>query len=120
MVGLSILSGSHLRSCPRRCACCATRGVDAPVVVGGIIPDADRRKLLDEGVAHVFTPKDYKLAEIMSDIADLAIEHRRKSADAAQTQNVGLARIEVSAGRAPRSRPRTWRRCRDASASSWA
>jgi (2R)-ethylmalonyl-CoA mutase len=47
------------------------------VVVGGIIPDADQRKLLDDGVAHVFTPKDYKLAEIMADIADLAIEHRR-------------------------------------------
>jgi ethylmalonyl-CoA mutase len=53
------------------------RGVDAPVVVGGIIPNADQRKLLDEGVAHVFTPKDYKLAEIMAGIADLAIEHRR-------------------------------------------
>jgi ethylmalonyl-CoA mutase len=54
------------------------RGVDAPVVVGGIIPEADQRKLVDEGVARVFTPKDYRLAEIMADIADLAIDHRRR------------------------------------------
>jgi (2R)-ethylmalonyl-CoA mutase len=53
------------------------RGIDAPVVVGGIIPDADQRKLLDDGVAKVFTPKDYKLAEIMADIAQLAIDYRR-------------------------------------------
>ena len=77
VVGLSILSGSHLRLVPETVRLLLERGVDAPVVVGGIIPDADQRKLLDEGVAHVFTPKDYKLAEIMSDIADLAIEHRR-------------------------------------------
>ena len=79
VVGLSILSGSHLLLVPETVRLLRERGVDTPVVVGGIIPDADRRKLLDEGVAHVFTPKDYKLAEIMSDIADLAIEHRRKA-----------------------------------------
>jgi (2R)-ethylmalonyl-CoA mutase len=79
VVGLSILSGSHLLLVPETVRLLLERGVDAPVVVGGIIPDPDRRKLLDEGVAHVFTPKDYKLAEIMSDIADLAIEHRRKT-----------------------------------------
>jgi ethylmalonyl-CoA mutase len=77
VVGLSILSGSHLLLVPETVRLLGQRGVDAPVVVGGIIPDADQRKLLDEGVSHVFTPKDYKLAEIMSDIADLAIEHRR-------------------------------------------
>ncbi|MFL6242371.1 MAG: methylmalonyl-CoA mutase family protein, partial [Acidimicrobiia bacterium] len=77
VVGLSILSGSHLLLVPETVRLLRDRGVDAPVVVGGIIPDADQRKLLDEGVAHVFTPKDYKLAEIMADIADLAIEHRR-------------------------------------------
>src|SRR6266436_418718 len=65
VVGLSILSGSHLLLVPETVRLLRERGVDAPVVVGGIIPDADRRKLLDEGVAHVFTPKDYKLAEIM-------------------------------------------------------
>jgi (2R)-ethylmalonyl-CoA mutase len=79
VVGLSILSGSHLLLVPETVRLLRERGVDAPVVVGGIIPDPDQRKLLDEGVAHVFTPKDYKLAEIMADIAELAIEHRRKS-----------------------------------------
>jgi (2R)-ethylmalonyl-CoA mutase len=77
VVGLSILSGSHLLLVPETVRLLSERGVDAPVVVGGIIPEADQRKLLDEGVAHVFTPKDYKLAEIMADIAALAIEHRR-------------------------------------------
>ena len=52
-------------------------GVDAPVVVGGIIPDADQATLLGAGVARVYTPKDYKLADIMDDLAELAIEHRR-------------------------------------------
>src|SRR6266545_2511650 len=79
VVGLSILSGSHLQLVPETVRLLRERRVDAPVVVGGIIPDADQRKLLDEGVAHVFTPKDYKLAEIMADIADLAIEHRRNA-----------------------------------------
>jgi (2R)-ethylmalonyl-CoA mutase len=79
VIGLSILSGSHLLLVPETVRLLRERGVDAPVVVGGIIPDADQRKLLDEGVAKVFTPKDYKLAEIMSDIADLAIDHRRGS-----------------------------------------
>ncbi|HYV59545.1 MAG TPA: protein meaA [Acidimicrobiia bacterium] len=79
VVGLSILSGSHLLLVPETVRLLRDRGVDAPVVVGGIIPDTDQRKLLDEGVSHVFTPKDYKLAEIMAGIADLAIEHRRRS-----------------------------------------
>jgi (2R)-ethylmalonyl-CoA mutase len=77
IVGLSILSGSHLLLVPETVRLLRERGVDAPVVVGGIIPEADQRKLLDEGVARVFTPKDYRLAEIMADIADLAIDHRR-------------------------------------------
>jgi (2R)-ethylmalonyl-CoA mutase len=80
VVGLSILSGSHLLLVPETVQLLRDRGVDAPVVVGGIIPEADQRKLLDKGIAHVFTPKDYKLAEIMDDIADLAIEHRRRHA----------------------------------------
>jgi len=45
-------------------------------VVGGIIPDADRAQLEAAGVARVYTPKDYRLAAIMTDIADLAAAHR--------------------------------------------
>jgi ethylmalonyl-CoA mutase len=77
VIGLSILSGSHLLLVPETVRLLRERGVDAPVVVGGIVPEADQHKLLDDGVAKVFTPKDYKLAEIMADIADLAIDHRR-------------------------------------------
>ncbi len=77
VVGLSILSGSHLALVPETVRLLRADGVDAPVVVGGIIPDADQAKLLGAGVARVYTPKDYKLAEIMDDLAELAIEHRR-------------------------------------------
>ena len=52
-------------------------GVDAPVVVGGIIPEDDRAKLADQGIAAVYTPKDFQLGRIMDDIARLAEEHRR-------------------------------------------
>jgi (2R)-ethylmalonyl-CoA mutase len=51
-------------------------GVTAPVVVGGIIPDADRLELERAGVARVYTPKDYRLGGIMDEIADLALAHR--------------------------------------------
>jgi (2R)-ethylmalonyl-CoA mutase len=51
-------------------------GVDAPVVVGGIIPDADRAFLEAAGVAGIYTPKDFRLAAIVGDLADLAIERR--------------------------------------------
>jgi (2R)-ethylmalonyl-CoA mutase len=47
-------------------------------VVGGIIPDEDRAALEQAGVARVYTPKDYKTSAIMADLADLAIEHRRR------------------------------------------
>jgi (2R)-ethylmalonyl-CoA mutase len=77
VVGLSILSGSHRELVPVTLRLLRAAGVDAPIIVGGIIPDADRIEMLAEGVAAVYTPKDYKLAEIMSDIADIAIEQRR-------------------------------------------
>jgi (2R)-ethylmalonyl-CoA mutase len=51
-------------------------GVEAPVVVGGIIPEVDRARLAQAGVARVYTPKDFELAAIMDDIVDLTIAHR--------------------------------------------
>jgi (2R)-ethylmalonyl-CoA mutase len=51
-------------------------GVDAPIVAGGIIPEEDRRPLLEAGVAAVYTPKDFELVRIMSEIVDLATTHR--------------------------------------------
>ncbi len=77
VVGLSILSGSHLELVPAIVRLLRDGGVDAPVVVGGIIPDEDAARLTSEGVARVYTPKDYRLGEIVGDLADLAIDHRR-------------------------------------------
>jgi (2R)-ethylmalonyl-CoA mutase len=51
-------------------------GVDAPVIVGGIIPESDRAVLRDQGVAAVYTPKDYDVARIMREIAEMAASHR--------------------------------------------
>ena len=45
--------------------------MDVPVVVGGIIPEADREQLLSRGVARVYTPKDFDLGEILADVASL-------------------------------------------------
>ncbi len=76
VIGLSILSGSHLELVPAIVRMLRAEGVDAPVVVGGIIPDADRQLLTDAGVAAVYTPKDFRLARIMDDVAHLAVAHR--------------------------------------------
>jgi (2R)-ethylmalonyl-CoA mutase len=76
VVGLSILSGSHLDLVPEVLRQLRSAGVDAPVIVGGIIPEADKVALLSAGVARVYTPKDYRLGDIMGDIADLALSRR--------------------------------------------
>ncbi|MFV0522940.1 MAG: protein meaA, partial [Acidimicrobiales bacterium] len=76
VIGLSILSGSHLELVPATLAALAEVGVDAPVVVGGIIPPEDQAALLDAGVAAVFTPKDYEISQIVGRLADLALAHR--------------------------------------------
>jgi (2R)-ethylmalonyl-CoA mutase len=85
VVGLSILSGSHLDLVPDTIRRLRENSVDAPVVVGGIIPDADRERLAQAGVARVYTPKDFRLATIVGDLADLGIEHRRGVAAASTT-----------------------------------
>ena len=76
VIGLSILSGSHLELVPGLLDELRALGVDAPVVVGGIIPEDDRATLTALGVAAVYTPKDFQLARIMGDIADLTAAHR--------------------------------------------
>lgn len=76
VIGLSILSGSHLALVPDILAGLEREGVDSPVVVGGIIPESDRQRLIDGGVAAVYTPKDFQLSKIMRDVADLAVAHR--------------------------------------------
>ena len=71
VVGISILSGSHLELVPEVVRLLRDAGVTAPVIVGGIIPDGDRPKLKELGVAAVYTPKDFQLARMMGEIADL-------------------------------------------------
>jgi (2R)-ethylmalonyl-CoA mutase len=71
LVGVSILSGSHLSLVPRVVEGLRHAGVDAPVVVGGIIPPEDEVELLRRGVARVYSPKDFSLAAIMDDMLAL-------------------------------------------------
>ncbi|MDX6291817.1 MAG: ethylmalonyl-CoA mutase [Kribbellaceae bacterium] len=71
-VGLSILSGSHMELVPQVVKGLREAGLeDVPVVVGGIVPDADARVLLGAGVAAVYTPKDYDLTGMMSNVVDV-------------------------------------------------
>jgi len=85
LVGLSILSGSHRELVADTLAELREVDVDAPVVVGGIIPDADQPALLRSGVARIYTPKDFQLADIVGDLVELAAEHRRVTRAAAHT-----------------------------------
>jgi len=71
VIGISILSGSHLSLVPRVVDGLVAAGVEARVVVGGIIPDDDARELLARGVTAVYTPKDFELHAIMDDLLDL-------------------------------------------------
>jgi (2R)-ethylmalonyl-CoA mutase len=71
-IGLSILSGSHMELVPDVLDGLREAGLDdVPVIVGGIIPDSDGRRLRELGVAAVYTPKDYGLTEIMDGIVDV-------------------------------------------------
>jgi (2R)-ethylmalonyl-CoA mutase len=71
IVGISILSGSHLALVPRVVDGLRDAGVEAKVIVGGIVPDADALTLLADGVAAVYTPKDFSLGAIMDDLLGL-------------------------------------------------
>jgi (2R)-ethylmalonyl-CoA mutase len=71
-VGLSILSGSHMELVPDVLDGLRDAGLgDVPVIVGGIIPESDGRRLIERGVAAVYTPKDFGLTEIMGGIVDV-------------------------------------------------
>jgi len=73
VVGLSILSGSHLPLVEETLRQMTAAGLgDLPLIVGGIIPDADAERLRALGVAAVYTPKDFELNRIMADIVTLA------------------------------------------------
>jgi ethylmalonyl-CoA mutase len=82
VVGLSILSGSHRELIPDVVTALRERGVDAPIVVGGIIPEADVAPLKEAGVAAVYTPKDFDLGRIFQDIVALVAEKHGAAAGA--------------------------------------
>jgi (2R)-ethylmalonyl-CoA mutase len=83
VVGLSILSGSHRELIPSVLSAMRDAGVeDVPVVVGGIIPEADAELLREMGVAAVYTPKDWDLNRMMRDIVALVAERRSAGAAA--------------------------------------
>ncbi|MFI9818834.1 protein meaA [Saccharothrix variisporea] len=77
VVGLSILSGSHLEVVPAVVDGLRAAGAgDVPVIVGGIVPPDDAAKLIDRGIARVFTPKDYELTQIMDEIVSVVRQAR--------------------------------------------
>ncbi len=78
IIGLSILSGSHLSLVPEVLKLLAAEGLDTPVVVGGIIPEDDRDNLRNSGIAAVYTPKDFDISRIMGEIAHIAAARRGK------------------------------------------
>jgi (2R)-ethylmalonyl-CoA mutase len=78
IVGLSILSGSHLELVPDVLDRLRAAGSSAAVVVGGIIPPDDAELLTGKGVASVYTPKDYSFDAIMEDL--LALAERQRAA----------------------------------------
>jgi (2R)-ethylmalonyl-CoA mutase len=71
LVGLSVLSGSHLRAVPDVLDGLRSAGVDVPVVVGGIIPPEDAEVLRRAGVARVFTSKDFALTSIIDEMVSV-------------------------------------------------
>ena len=76
LVGISILSGSHLELVPDILDRLRAAGLDVPVIVGGIIPADDAAVLRDKGVAAVYTPKDFDFGRIMAELVTLVEEHR--------------------------------------------
>jgi len=85
IVGLSILSGSHLELVPEVVRLLTEEGLDVPVVAGGIIPPEDAEVLTSKGVAGVYTPKDFDMNGIMNEMVDLVAErHQRSGSGTAQ------------------------------------
>jgi len=81
VVGLSILSGSHVALVAEVLRLMAEAGVgEIPLVVGGIIPPADEAALSEAGVAAVYTPKDYDLTAILADVLDIVERASREAA----------------------------------------
>jgi len=83
VIGLSILSGSHRELIPAVMEALRDRGVQAPVIVGGIIPEQDVPDLREAGAAAVYTPKDFDITRIMREIVALLAAEAERPALAA-------------------------------------
>ena len=83
VIGLSILSGSHRELIPAVMEALRERGVQAPVIVGGIIPEQDVPDLREAGAAAVYTPKDFDITRIMREIVALLAAEAERPALAA-------------------------------------
>jgi (2R)-ethylmalonyl-CoA mutase len=81
VIGLSVLSGSHMPLVEDVVSRMKQEGLDVPVVVGGIIPPEDAQALEKSGVAAVYTPKDFELNRIMSDVVRI-VERANGAGDA--------------------------------------
>jgi (2R)-ethylmalonyl-CoA mutase len=81
VVGLSILSGSHVALAGEVLERMTALGIDqVPLVVGGIIPPEDAEALKAAGVAGVYTPKDFDLTQILGDIVEIVAAGRKAAA----------------------------------------
>jgi len=85
VIGLSVLSGSHISLMQDVMTKLEQANLGhIPVVVGGIIPEDDADQLREMGISRVYTPKDFELNQIMSDIVSLADPDRQAGPIAAQ------------------------------------
>jgi (2R)-ethylmalonyl-CoA mutase len=84
VVGLSILSGSHMELVPEVVERLSEAGLEIPVVAGGIIPPEDAEFLREKGVAGVYTPKDFDINGIMREIVDLISRTHLRSEETVQ------------------------------------
>ena len=90
LVGVSILSGSHMELVPDVISGLADQGADdLPVIVGGIIPESDAARLTEMGVAAVFTPKDFGLNEIMDRFVEIIRASRGLPAEVGEAVTAG-------------------------------
>jgi (2R)-ethylmalonyl-CoA mutase len=80
VVGLSVLSGSHLSVVPDVLDGLRKAGLDdVALVVGGIVPEADAARLRELGVARVFTPKDFQMSAVLGEVVSAIREAQRLS-----------------------------------------
>ncbi|MGZ0178505.1 MAG: methylmalonyl-CoA mutase family protein [Acidimicrobiales bacterium] len=76
LIGLSVLSGSHVELIPAVVAELEAVGVNVPIIVGGIIPAEDHDALRSAGVDRIYTPRDYEIGVMMRDLSALALASR--------------------------------------------